>query len=582
MVIYATWKSENIQLKLNPNGGDVEYNTKTVTYGVDYDLPIPTREHYHFDGWYYNDTQLCPLSGKWNFSHVDIELKARWSGTEVTVYFAKDDNVLLIEKSQVIAYGSSFVLPVPTILSGDKFIGWADEKNNLLTDSEGNSLSNSMLKNDTTLYAIYYTQVYTVGDLLKLCSFQPGVNELKRTYVLMNDLDFTGLSNASISNFEGVLDGNNKKIIGMSNSLFDTIGYNAESNITLKNIIFENYSGKAVVNKINASSNVLIDNIEISSFNKDQYDYCDFNGVVDTVDSGYSTSSLKINNCHINDEFTTLNSGFINYLYTFGNVNLSNCSIKSNTINSAFISGDRFAENYFENNVDGTKNTYIELSYCANYGDTTNLVRASAGSYYSINDKVGDLEIINRSTGIGTHNINISNIVNYGAVSESLFNNCYKIHGYYYEYLNYDYGKTESSCTCRTFTNSSFKIFNVLNFGSVNSFAKVISYTLTGSLQEAYWDLKHNIKLLEMNIYDVKNSFNCGLTANESLSLIDNKANIYFYTPFTNIDDGCLSITEKSFINKDFFINTIGLDQTRWDLNYIDITDKYGLPTIIF
>ena len=79
--------------------------------------------------------------------------------------------------------------------------------------------------------------------------------------------------------------------------------------------------------------------------------------------------------------------------------------------------------------------------------------------------------------------------------------------------------------------------------------------------------------------YSAKCSLNCGFTSHDALS---SGTNNYNFTPITGISGGALSITEYSQINSDFFINTIGLDPEKWNLNYINVQDEYGLPTIIY
>ena len=224
LTLLAHWKSMNINLTLDANGGDVEYNTKTVTYGVDYVLPTPTRANYTFDGWYLDDTLLCPMSGVWTFSKVDITLKARWAGTQAEITFANDDNIQVDNTPITITYGDDFTLPVPTILTGDKFIGWENASGELVTDENGNSLKPSEFKTNTELHAVYYVPVTTPNQLLNLCTAEAGDERLTRTYVLQNDLDFTGLANESIYNFTGVFDGNGFDIIGLEKPSFESVG----------------------------------------------------------------------------------------------------------------------------------------------------------------------------------------------------------------------------------------------------------------------------------------------------------------------------------------------------------------------
>ena len=233
-----------------------------------------------------------------------------------------------------------------------------------------------------------------------------------------------------------------------------------------------------------------------------------------------------MNNCHISDEFATIESGLIHNLNGIKDIDITNCSIKSNTKQSAFISSDWLSTSYKNTQPDNT----IKISYCSNYGDTSNLITVAACDYnYSKVSPNGGIEYYNNQ------NIIIDNIVNYGFVSSSLFTNDV----YVYEYRN-----------IRTYTNN-FRLDKVLNFGTIGSFIDVVALVYSDEFSKATDRIK--------NTFTINSCFNAGATTNASFN-------------FSNY----------SQINSDFFINTIGLNPERWDLSYINIQDEYGLPTIIY
>lgn len=546
LTLLAHWKSMNVNLTLDANGGDVEYNTKTVTYGVDYVLPTPTRANYTFDGWYLDDTLLCPMSGVWTFSKVDITLKARWAGTQAEITFANDDNIQVDNTPITITYGDDFTLPVPTILTGDKFIGWENASGELVTDENGNSLKPSEFKTNTELHAVYYVPVTTPNQLLNLCTAEAGDERLTRTYVLQNNIDFTGLANESIYNFTGVFDGNGFDIIGLEKPLFGSVGRSDVTcidDIEVKNVNLVNFSGESFVNQVLECKTFTIDSVIIESFVKDESNYCETYGIVKTIGSVGSVINIPtnfyMNNCHINDEFATIESGLIHMLNGTKDIDITNCSIKSNTKQSAFISLDWLSTNYegykqFENT--------IKVSYCSNYGDTSNLIKVAACDYVYYNH--------NQSNYYNQHVI-IDNIINFGSVSEALFiNNAYVFDWSCIDnYINY------------------FKLDKILNFGSISSFV----------------DVGANAAEILKNSFTLNSCFNAGSTTNASFNFTSNVTNNYQFTPLTGIEDsGAFSVSNYSQINSDFFINTIGLDPERWNLSYINIQDEYGLPTIIY
>ena len=533
----------NINLTLDANGGDVEYNTKTVTYGVDYVLPTPTRANYTFDGWYLDDTLLCPMSGVWTFSKVDITLKARWAGTQAEITFASDENIQVDSSPITIAYGDDYTLPVPTILTGDKFIGWADASGELVTDETGKSLKPSEFKTNTELHAVYYVPVTTPNQLLNLCTAEANDERLTRTYVLQNDLDFTGLANESIYNFTGIFDGNGYDIIGLEKPLFGSVGRSdvtCTDDIEVKNVDLVNFSGESFVNQVLGCETFTIDSVTIESFVKDDSNYCETYGIVRTIGNGSginAPTNFYMNNCHINDEFATIESGLIHYLNGIKDIDITNCAVKSNTKQSAFISSDWLSTTYYGYGYKQPDNT-IKISYCSNYGDTSNLIKVAACDY-----------VYSYYSNSYNQNVIVDNIVNYGSTSNSLFVNKVNISQSANE-VNYS---------------AHFKINKVLNFGEVNSF-------LGASNENGY------------KSFAASSCFNAGKTTNPSFSANpgDGKNN-YQFTPLTGIEDsGAFSVTNYSQINSDFFINTLGLDPERWNLSYINIQDEYGLPTIIY
>ena len=551
LTILAHWKSMNVNLTLDANGGDVEYNTKTVTYGVDYVLPTPTRANYTFDGWYLDDTLLCPMSGVWTFSKVDITLKARWAGTQAEITFASDENIQVDSSPITIAYGDDFTLPVPTILTGDKFIGWADESGELVTDETGKSLKPSEFKTNTELHAVYYVPVNTPNQLLNLCTAEANDERLTRTYVLQNDLDFTGLANESIYNFTGIFDGNGYDIIGLEKPLFGSVGRSdvtCTDDIEIKNVNLVNFSAESFVNQVLECNTFTIDSVTIESFAKDESNYCATYGIVRTIGNGSAIkapTNFYMNNCHINDEFATIESGLIHYLNIIKDIDITNCSVKSNTKQSAFISSDWLSTtSYVYQQPDNT----IKISYCSNYGDTSNLIKVAACDYYY------------SSSHYYNQNIIVDNIVNYGSVSSSLFTNDVYVSSYHDidRYTNY------------------FKLDKVLNFGTIGSFIDVdVTLDYSPELSTATDYIK--------NSFTINSCLNAGITTNASFHFTGNVTNNYQFTPLTGIEDsGAFSVTNYSQINSDFFINTLGLNPDRWNLSYINIQDEYGLPKIIY
>lgn len=105
------------------NDGTVTNDLKIVYYGQAYgDLPVPTREHYVFDGWYTtNGTKIT--ADTIVTSLVNQTLYAKWSPKEFTVTFNANEGSVSTN-SKTVAYNSKYgELPVPE-REYYTFLGW--------------------------------------------------------------------------------------------------------------------------------------------------------------------------------------------------------------------------------------------------------------------------------------------------------------------------------------------------------------------------------------------------------------------------------------------------------------------------
>lgn len=81
ITLVAEWEGIECEITLNPKGGDVSTREIYVTYGERYDLPIPSRDGYKFEGWFDGNSKISN-SGKWKIDEEFIVLTAQWSETE--------------------------------------------------------------------------------------------------------------------------------------------------------------------------------------------------------------------------------------------------------------------------------------------------------------------------------------------------------------------------------------------------------------------------------------------------------------------------------------------------------------------
>ncbi len=80
VTLRAKWKKGTYTVTYDPNGGEVERSSTTVTFETFYTLEEPVRVEYTFAGWYYGETKIS-LSGNWKIGE-DVTLKAEWTPLE--------------------------------------------------------------------------------------------------------------------------------------------------------------------------------------------------------------------------------------------------------------------------------------------------------------------------------------------------------------------------------------------------------------------------------------------------------------------------------------------------------------------
>ena len=113
----------NITLKC-PEDATIDGTSVEVSWRKSYKLPKPSREHYVFNGWQYQD-KIIDASGLWTLSG-DIELTACWALKNYAInyqmypHYSERISSFNIETE-------SFELMTPAIVEGKMFLGWTSE-----------------------------------------------------------------------------------------------------------------------------------------------------------------------------------------------------------------------------------------------------------------------------------------------------------------------------------------------------------------------------------------------------------------------------------------------------------------------
>ena len=128
----AVWTPNQYTITLDANGGQLEGNTITVTFGeLITELPVPTRDGFTFVGWL-DENGNKVLAGSAYEIPADSTLTAQWSANAYTITL--DPNGGELDATTItVEYGAAVnTLPVPT-LAGYIFLGWFDAEGNQYT-----------------------------------------------------------------------------------------------------------------------------------------------------------------------------------------------------------------------------------------------------------------------------------------------------------------------------------------------------------------------------------------------------------------------------------------------------------------
>ena len=155
----ATWTANTYTVTLDANGGTVNPDEITVTYGGTYGtIPTPTRTGYTFDGWFINETEI---EGTTTVSTAsDHTLTAHWTvnthtltydyGTNGGQVSSSDNTTSTTEEKD---YGTSIDLTKSAYKANNAFLGWAEASD--ATTALSTSATLTMPDANKTLYAIY-------------------------------------------------------------------------------------------------------------------------------------------------------------------------------------------------------------------------------------------------------------------------------------------------------------------------------------------------------------------------------------------------------------------------------------------
>lgn len=119
---YAKWSNNTYVVTYDVNNGDaLSSNTQIVTFDVDYNLVVPTRAGYTFNGWY-DGNNLVSLEGKWTKTN-DIFLIADWTINSYTISYILNNGTNNASNPSFYTVEDSIILENAT-RTGYTFAGW--------------------------------------------------------------------------------------------------------------------------------------------------------------------------------------------------------------------------------------------------------------------------------------------------------------------------------------------------------------------------------------------------------------------------------------------------------------------------
>ena len=178
ITVNAKWKANTYSIEYDLDGGKlIETATKSIIYDEEIILPVPIKDGYIFDGWYYNNQKI--ENGIWKIDQ-NVTLKAKWIEAKNLILYNLDGGTNNKQNPKTYQPGTQLLILSPT-KPGYNFIGWTTKDNEkpiknyfIPSDQEGDVILTAVW--EVIKYKISYkvddviydTQTITYGSILKL------------------------------------------------------------------------------------------------------------------------------------------------------------------------------------------------------------------------------------------------------------------------------------------------------------------------------------------------------------------------------------------------------------------------------
>ncbi len=331
-ILYPSFEPNAYTVTFHVDGEDIPDARAQVIYNEEYTLPVPSKEHYVFNGWFDSPVGGRALTDDAGVSvggyavAGDSKVYAQWSQKSYTVTFQAGEGVAVSPAEY--PYGTVLTSLPETAMDGYLFKGW------YLDAAQTEALpADYALTGDVTLYALYVESVaVSTPEELRAMALNPSGR-----YHLTSDINLNGEEWTPIPAFDGTLDGCGYRICNFSlNGNGGEWGFVNRNGGTIENLTLEDFafsisvSGESFYAGVLAGVNEgVIQNCRVlngvASFHfshasnggtylsaggglvgKNQSRICDSEA---TVDINCSVSSTHLDNTYYNDLYVSLYIG---------------------------------------------------------------------------------------------------------------------------------------------------------------------------------------------------------------------------------------------------------------------------------
>ena len=190
ITLYAVWKPNQYTIAFDSNGGNVNENSKTVTYDSAYgELPIPTKTGYTFINWYTEEGTIVTEDTIVNISS-DHTLFASWEANTYVITLNPNGGEVVVDSLEVVyeTIQNNNISQYVPVRQAYEFLGWYDANGIQVYDANGLCTNDGIYwLDDVCVYTDDY-ELYAQWKALNIAYYKhEGEWKLCRTYIKVDN-----------------------------------------------------------------------------------------------------------------------------------------------------------------------------------------------------------------------------------------------------------------------------------------------------------------------------------------------------------------------------------------------------------